>query len=113
MRLPIATALAVAALGAVAAQAAAPPPGLSITATRPLTIRGLHFPAREWIHVTVAATSSHTARRWVNAAGSFTAIFPNLAFGPCAGVLVKAVGARGTVARLKIPQRACMPAKNP
>ena len=113
MKLPVATALVVAALGAVAAQAAAPPPGLSIAASRPLTIRGLHFPARQWVRVTVASTSTHTARRWVNATGSFTATFPNLTFGPCTGMQVRAVGTRGTVAWLKIPQRACMPANTP
>jgi hypothetical protein len=113
MRLSIATALVVAAAAAAGAQAATPPPGLSIAATKPLTIRGTHFPAREWIRVTVASTGAQTTRAWVNATGSFIISFPNLTVGPCGGFQVRAVGTRSSVVWLKLPQRACMPAKSP
>jgi hypothetical protein len=49
----------------------------------------------------------------VNATGSFIISFPNLTVGPCGGFQVRAVGTRSSVVWLKLPQRACMPAKSP
>jgi hypothetical protein len=114
MRLLVVAALVVAAAAAPGVLGAAPPPpALSLTDRQPVTVHGVGFKSGEWVRVTVLATGSGTSRIRASRAGGFSVTFPRLAFGPCAGGQISAVGSRGTIAALKLPRRACMPAKQP
>jgi hypothetical protein len=93
--------------------AAPPTPALSVSVRQPVAVRGTHFAPREWVRVTVLLNGSHTARAHASGTGAFSVTFPDLSLGPCGGLQISATGARGSVATLKLPQRACMPAKTP
>jgi hypothetical protein len=114
VKLLLTSALVAAAAAAPSMLAAAPPaPALSVAGTQPVAVRGAHFLPHEWVRVTVLAKGSHTARPHASGTGTFTVTFPGLLLGACAGLQVRAVGSRGSVATLKLPRRACMPAKSP
>jgi hypothetical protein len=98
---------------AVPAVAAGPAPALRLVSNEPLTIRGAHFKAHERVRVTThvdAAKRSKLVRS--TTIGTFKVTFDvPMAFDPCVESLrVTAVGARGSDAVLKLPQRACPPA---
>ena len=89
-------------------------PSLSLVSTRPVTVRGLHYAARERVVITfrtVGATTTPTVSsvRTATAAGVFTAVAsPRLAYDPCsAQLVVRAVGTRGEQATLRLPLRQC------
>jgi len=93
--------------------AAGPLPALRLVSDQPLTVRGAHFKPREKVRVT--ARVDMTSRSRVvrsTATGTFKVSFDApMAFDPCLETLrVTAVGARGSDAMLKLPQRACPPA---
>lgn len=114
MRLLFTAALVVAAAAAPGVLGAAPPPpALSITDRQPVTVHGVGFKSGEWVRVTVLATGSGTSRIRASGAGAFSVAFPRFSLGPCMSAQISAVGSRGTVAALKLPRRACMPAKQP
>jgi hypothetical protein len=114
VKLLLAGTLTVAAVAAPSVfAAAAPTPALSISMRQPVAVRGAHFAPRESVRVIVLLNGSHTVRAHASGTGSFSVTFPNLSLGPCGGLQISATGARGSVATLKLPQRACMPAKNP
>ncbi len=82
-----------------------------LAATSPVRIAGLHFFPREAVAVTVARRVHRTTS---HADGSFSVEFPDVSLGRCGGgFFVRAVGARGDVASIKIPLPACMPAAAP
>jgi hypothetical protein len=97
---------------AAPAVAAAPTPALRLVANQPLTVRGVHFKSHERVRVTQhvdTATRSKLVR--ATAKGTFKVTFAvPLAMDPCLeSIRVTAVGGRGSVAALKLPQRACPP----
>ena len=98
---------------AVPAVAAGPAPTLRLLSDQPLTVRGAHFKVHERVRVTsyVDATKRSKLVR-TTTIGTFKVSFDvPMAFDPCVESLrVTAVGARGSAATLKLPQRACPPA---
>ena len=95
---------------AVAAPAAAKPPGLRVTASRPLTIEGERFKAFERVTVTVDRTLVKHVR--ANAAGGFRVIFRGISVSRCDGYSAAARGTRGSRASLSVHLLAC-PSVNP
>jgi hypothetical protein len=111
--LALATVAAAAAAIASAATATRVAPSLSVAARQPVAIRGVHFLPRERVVVTATADDTQTARVRANASGSFLVSFPGMVLDRCTGLRVRAAGSRGSIALLKLPLPACMPAKNP
>jgi hypothetical protein len=72
----------------------------------PLTVRGGHFLPNERVRVTVSSELTRTKQVSANASGAFVVSFP-IALDRCSGLLATAVGARGSRARLKMPQLGC------
>ena len=86
------------------------PAVLKLAGAHPVSLRGGKFLAGE--RVTVAAHSAGVKRSRVvtaGAAGAFVARFANLPFDRCQGFLAVARGARGSEARLKLPELMCPP----
>lgn len=101
--------LAVLALAGAAA-ATSSPPRLALTARTPtVVLHGSGFRARERVTVTAATAVLHVRATRL---GAFT-LDTGVALSRCQGMIVRAVGARGSVALLKLPQPACMPVKSP
>jgi hypothetical protein len=97
------------ALGAAAA--ASPARGRRAPVLRVVaqTVRGTHFHRRELVRVTFRSSVRETHRVRADTKGSFTTPLPD-SYDPCVGPLtIVAVGSRKDAARLKLPQRACLP----
>jgi hypothetical protein len=86
-------------------------PALRLAAKHPLAINGTGFKHRERVTVSAVASGTRNVDRVrANSAGAFTATFENVDYDPCSSELrVRAVGARGSTATLKIPYRECPP----
>jgi hypothetical protein len=86
-------------------------PMLRLVTKHPLVIRGLAFKHRERVSVTTSVNDTQrVARLRAGNTGSFTATFANVTYDPCSSELfVRAAGARGSTAVLKVPQRECPP----
>jgi hypothetical protein len=100
-------------LAAVAAPAAAapPPPSLTIVRTAPnLTVRGSGFTPLERVRLTAPMTSAAVR---ASSSGGFTAELPGAHVSRCSALVVRAVGATGDTALLKLPRPACMPVTSP
>ena len=107
----VAAAVAAVALGSAAATR--PAPALSIAARQPVQIRGVHFLPRELVRVTATSDATETQRVRASASGSFLVSFDGMVLDRCSGLRVRAAGSRGSVALLKLPLPACLPARNP
>ena len=94
----------------VAAGAGRTPATLRIADQSPLVVKGAHFRANERVRVTASRTMSVTRVVSANGAGRFTVQFAQLSSDRCSGLLVRAVGSRGTMATAKLPQPYCPPA---
>jgi hypothetical protein len=89
---------------------AAAPAKLKVIDLAPLRVAGTSFRARE--SVTVFLTQPERAKRRAQARrnGSFVVAFSSVTVDRCnSGVLVRAVGAGGSVAVLKLAPRLCPP----
>jgi hypothetical protein len=98
---------------AVPAVASGPAPALRLVTTQPLTVRGAHFKSHERVRVTQHIDTSKLSKLVrATATGTFKVTFAApMAIDPCLeSISVTAVGARGSAAALKLPQRACPPA---
>jgi hypothetical protein len=113
----IATFAAFAALLAAGAASGAPASSeaaaaLRVTSTYPLTVRGVAFKARERVTLTVLVASTKERRvRKVTAGrlGGFTTTFTAVLVDDRCEITATAVGARGSRATFKVPQRQCRP----
>jgi hypothetical protein len=89
-----------------------PQPALRVAALTPVQVTGLHFKAYERVQVR-AASGDTTALRTLRAtrAGSFRTTFGAIAITDrCSSDLsVRAAGARGSRASVKLPQLMCPP----
>ena len=112
-RVVFALVLAVLAFVVVGSSTAASRGTLRVVDPQPLALRGLGFHPAERVHVVIHA--SVTAARDVRASqsGAFTARFAGVLVPRCGGVFARARGSRGTLATLKIPLPACLPAAQP
>ena len=97
-------------VSSAAAQAARPT--LRLVSLSPTTVAGVHFQGKERVRVRLR-TNDRSATRHVVATrlGKFVVTFGSKPFDPCNSSLsVTAVGARGSRAAVKLPQRECPPA---
>jgi hypothetical protein len=82
-------------------------PTLRLAGNAPLTVRGTHFRPSERVRVTVIAEVRRSKRVTASRTGAFIARF-DATFDRCSGsLIVRAVGAGGSEAALKLPQPAC------
>jgi hypothetical protein len=102
-------AIAAALAASGSAGAARPVPSLTLADTQPVVLHGAHFRPRE--SVRVDALGTHVAVR-ASARGTFTVTVGQGPLPRC-GARIQAVGARGSIALLKLPLPACMPAALP
>lgn len=84
---------------------------LQLAGGNPLTLRGVGFFAGERVRVRVVAGSAKKSKIvYAGRAGRFQVGFPTMIpFDRCNGLFAEAVGARGSLARLKLPQPLCPP----
>lgn len=105
-------ALAVTAIGVGAtAEASKRTARLQLADQKPLKLRGVGFLAGEKVRVRVVAGTAKTSKVvYASRAGRFVAGFPTMVpVDRCNGLFAEAVGARGSRARLKLPQPLCPP----
>jgi hypothetical protein len=81
-------------------------PRLSVVDVSPLTVKGVGFAPRE--RVRLVATVDH-ATRWsrAGAGGAFVLRFSGIAVPSCTAFSVRALGATGTRAIVRVPQLEC------
>jgi hypothetical protein len=83
---------------------------LRLLDTAPITVRGVGFAAGERVSVTVRGLSGMTRKSvTAGARGGWTTAFRNRAFDRCGGLMVGAVGNRGSRAGLRLPPTLCPP----
>jgi len=88
---------------------AAAAPSVRLLRVLPFTIAGKGFKPREHLRVTVAHEEQTVARVFnASPVGSFVVGFAELKLRRCAGLFVRASGARGSRAILKFPPPACV-----
>jgi len=90
-----------------ASAAAAGSARIRIVDASPLTVRGSGFVAHERVRVTVDAETSATRRVLTGSAGGFVARFPAITFGYCTAFVIRAVGANGETAVVRIAAPEC------
>lgn len=109
----IATAVSAAVLLAAGAGSAVAPPTLTLASRQPVAVTGAHFRAGELVRVVATSDGVWSARVRADVRGRFAVDFPAVVVSRCSGLQIRAVGARGSVAALKLPLPACLPARNP
>jgi len=77
-------------------------PALKLVSTQPVIVRGLHFQTLERVRVSLLGSESESRQVRATAAGAFRVAFAGTAEDPCSAFAVRAVGARGSKAVLKI-----------
>ena len=92
---------------------AAKPACLALVGSHPVTLHGRGFASRERVRVVVRAVVTVSRYVRTDASGAFTTRFDRISVPRCGGVFARARGSTGTVASLKIPLPACMPAVEP
>ncbi len=74
---------------------------------QPLVVRGVHFRAFERITVTVVGVPRQVKRVTGSRTGSFRVTFDRAIVSHCGGFGIRAAGAKGSTAVLKVPLFAC------
>jgi hypothetical protein len=103
----LASGLALAAGGGAAASTQA---SLSLVDRQSVVLRGRGFHPLERVRVTVQTGVTRVAYVRAARAGSFTVTFLGTNVPRCGGLFARARGSAGSLATLKIPLPACMPA---
>ncbi|MDQ2984737.1 MAG: hypothetical protein M3R70_12585 [Actinomycetota bacterium] len=88
-------------------------PTIRIAHRSPLVIRGRHFKAAERVTVKVVTRATRVRRTQATPDGSFGASFGDVPADRCSSFRVRAIGSRGSVAFIKLPQPLCAPAGAP
>jgi hypothetical protein len=104
------TAASPAALGSASSAQSSGRPALRVIDQRPFTVEGRHFRSRERVKVTLykQQASVRTRRVTASSSGAFQAVLQEAGVDRCDTIFVRAVGARGSNAELKmLPRPAC------
>jgi hypothetical protein len=90
------------------ASAATAPPAVRLVALKPITVAGSHF--KRYERVTVSVSGLRPQRKTVRATriGTFTAVLERAIVPRCGSAAIRAVGALGSYARVKIPLPGCI-----
>jgi hypothetical protein len=87
---------------------------VSIATQNPFVVVGSGFHSRERVRVTVRADAAIAKTVVATLRGTFRVTFSDVQRQDrCSGLLVRAVGSRGTLAVAKLPQPMCMPQRAP
>ncbi|HEU6444617.1 MAG TPA: hypothetical protein VFL61_06120 [Gaiellaceae bacterium] len=102
--------LALVPAGAAAEQSAAGKAKLRVLSTAPLKVKGTGFHAHERVAVRVTGRGGVTRKRVsASSRGGWVLAFPGITYDRCNGLVVSAVGSRGSRTGLKLPQPLCPP----
>jgi hypothetical protein len=104
------TAASPAALGSASSGDLSRRPALRVIDQRPFTVEGTHFRSRERVKVTLYTQQARVRTRRVTASsrGGFRAVLQETGIDRCDTIFVRAEGARGSNAQLKLlPRPAC------
>lgn len=104
------TAASIAALGSASSGDLSARPALRVIDQRPFTVEGTHFRSRERVKLTLHKQQASVRIRRVTASarGAFQAVLQEAGVDRCDTIFVRAVGARGSNAELKmLPRPAC------
>jgi hypothetical protein len=104
------TAASLAALGSASSERSSGRPALRVIDQRPFTVQGRDFRSRERVKVTLYKQQASVRSRRVTASsrGGFVAVLQGAGVDRCDTIFVRAVGARGSNAVLKmLPRPAC------
>ena len=108
--LALALALVSIGFGAATAGVSKRSASLQLAGKDPVKLRGTGFLKGERVRVRVVAASAGKSKIvYAGPAGGFVVAFPTIPFDRCNAFFAEAVGARGSHARLKLPQPACPP----
>ena len=99
-----------AALAAGGGAAASTHPSLSLAARQPVVLKGRDFHPLERVRVTLVMRVTRVRLVRAGRTGSFLVAFDGTNVPRCGGMFARARGASGSLATLKIPLPACMPA---
>jgi hypothetical protein len=99
---------AVATSGAAATGERTSRPTLTLTSAAPLRVAGWSFLAGERVRVSALSTRKASKVAVANNSGRFTVTL-NIGYDRCNGLLVTAVGSRGSRTTLKRPELMCPP----
>jgi hypothetical protein len=106
----VVAAAAVATTIAAAVLTGGPDPALRVSSEAPMTVEGRGFGAQEAVTVTLkAGPDTYHRRVTADAEGAFRATLQGVPVDPCGGLAVTAIGAEGSRASAKLPQRLCPP----
>ena len=96
--------------GAAAQQAAAGKAKLRVMSAAPLKVKGTGFAPSERVLVGVRGRQGLTRKRvTAGRSGGWVLSFPGIGYERCSGLIVNAVGSRGSRAGVKLPQPLCPP----
>jgi hypothetical protein len=110
VRLWITLLASVAALAAGVEAAASTRATLQLVDRQPIVLKGRYFHPQERVRVTLEMLVTRVKYVRAGSNGSFTVTFTGLNMPHCGGVFARARGTQGSVATLKIPLPACLPA---
>ncbi len=84
---------------------------LTLAGRHPVVVKGSSFKRAERVRLVAVADGDRAVDRVrARATGTFTSTFEGFEFDPCnGGLVVRAVGAAGSTAELKVVQRECPP----
>jgi hypothetical protein len=106
----LATAAALVAVVVASPSGATPRPSLRIDEQQPLAVVGSAFHPRELVRVqAIGVFGTRAVSVRATRIGRFVARFPSLSADPCRLRFVKATGAHGSRAVLRLPPGACQP----
>lgn len=80
---------------------------LTVVQASPLTVRGVGFAPHERVRVTATVAATATRLSTASRAGAFVVRFTGVVIPSCTGFSVRAFGASGTRATLRVPQLEC------
>jgi hypothetical protein len=103
------TAGAIAAFGTASSGTSSARPSLRVVDQSPFTVQGRHFRSNERVKVTLYKAEESVRSRRVTASrgGVFTSTLAEAGTTRCDAIVIRAVGARGSTAQLKLPRPAC------
>jgi hypothetical protein len=108
LKLPLLVSALAAAAILVPAASASPAASIRLVDRAPFTVAGANFRPLERVAVTVYSSPATTRRATVSRSGSFQLVFDGVVLSRCSRPQVRAVGAHGEIAALKLPAPACI-----
>jgi len=103
----IAVVLALGCVVSAGASASATAPTLRLRSFAPLSVSGAHFQSGEQVRVALQSGMPHVMHVRATDRGTFVAVFPRVTVERCDGLVVKAVGSKGSSTVLRLLPLMC------